>query len=205
MSASQLTLSIAASTCSLSSICDADDCDSAASPGGFQLPLRRQEIMLRRHIRSTYGPPAAKSASRPSSWFRSLATHPILTTIVGVAHMVGLHRVVTFVAAASRRSFGSFSDAVFESGDDDSSDEWETKAPPCEDPHSCVPPRPRAEAVLGGPGPRARRIGRGRERLRRAWDYGFFVAITPPSHTVFYGGVFSPQSTPEENSPASAQ
>jgi len=174
MSASQLTLSIAASTCSLSSICDADDCDSAASPGGFQLPLRRQEIMLRRHIRSTYGPPAAKSASRPSSWFRSLATHPILTTIVGVAHMVGLHRVVTFVAAASRRSFGSFSDAVFESGDDDSSDEWETKAPPCEDPHS-------------------------------AWDYGFFVAITPPSHTVFYGGVFSPQSTPEENSPASAQ
>ncbi|KAJ1463314.1 hypothetical protein M885DRAFT_108391 [Pelagophyceae sp. CCMP2097] len=107
MSASQLTLSIAASTCSLSSICDADDCDSAASPGGFQLPLRRQEIMLRRHIRSTYGPPAAKSASRPSSWFRSLATHPILTTIVGVAHMVGLHRVVTFVAAASRRSFGA--------------------------------------------------------------------------------------------------
>lgn len=166
-----------ASTCSLSTT---ESETSLASSGGTQLPLRRAEILWRSRGDSaaelswtgSFQRTASSSRSLvagPTGWLRSLVKHPVLATIAGVAQLVGLHRVVSLVAAASSFSLGgSFAnDSV--AAEDSPLDLY------------------RAAPVVEDASP---------------WDYGFFVAITPPSYPVH--GAQQPPVLHQHQTPDSA-
>lgn len=89
------------------------------SDESWSIPLRREVARYEDHSIGFRTPSDDKLSSLRSDrrWFTALATHPVITVLAGIAHIVGLGRVASSLSAVSLTSLHSVDIDDFEEYD----------------------------------------------------------------------------------------